>query len=366
MADWWAEVIIKPFQGLVKFQGGQPDIKITNHVVLTPGPADVHFTGSHPSLGLTLRPAPAAVSIAGGQPNVAIGQSLAPGPAAVSFTGGQPVVTNTQNKVLTPGPAAVSVAGGRPVVTVAFGEVDQVYTSGQLAAVTAAAFPAGWTTYGTGVYVKGIGAGGKGVTGQAGVNSTNYSGGAGGAGFDEVFIPIATILAAGSSFNARYGVKNSDGNATNRSSIFSVGALSLTAGGANTTTPGTCTIAGVTGVTTHNGLGPGLNSAVFAGAGGGQSNGIGGFATAAGSPGGNSPTKTGGASNAGVPTDAAILEAGAGGGGGLTDNSGASSVGQVGAHGGKFGGGGGAGGSGWAAGAAGGVGGDGGLRLRWV
>lgn len=254
---------------------------------------------------------------------------------------------------------------GSSLIWTSFTPFTEVYTSGQLAAITNKPFDSGWVAGGTGVYVKGIGAGGRGNAGQSSVNTAAHPGGAGGAGFDEVFIPKAAVTAAGSAYNAKYGIGGNDGVAA-ADTEFSVGALILRAGGANYTNVGKCTVTGITGVTQNNGAAPGANSTGFYGAGGGQSNGAGGFATANGLPGGNSTTVTGGVGNGGTPLAAAVLEAGAGGGGGLTNNSGGSAVGGNGGTGGKFGGGGGAAGNGWAAPGTAGLGGDGGLRLRWV
>lgn len=248
-----------------------------------------------------------------------------------------------------------------------FTEVVQVYAPGQLAAVTAAAFPTNWAAAGTGVWVKEIGAGGKGLP-NAGGNSGNVNGGAGGAGIDEVFIPKATILAAGSAFNAKYGLGGNDGN-TNRHSEFSVGAsLLLRAGGAVNDTPGTCTVTGVTISTAHDGAAPGVASTGFYGAGGGYGAGSGFFGGAQGGTGGNSPTRSGtvGGAPPSSPTAAALLEAGAGAGGGNALATDQANVGYPGAVGGFPGGGGGGGGSGWNSGSPGGNGGNGGLRLRWV
>lgn len=281
-----------------------------------------------------------------------------------AFVTGSPRVWNGTAFVL---PKAMHVWDGTKFVQVwsSFAPFTEVYTSGQLAAVANKAFSSDWVAAGTGLYVKGIGAGGRGNPGQSSVNTAAHPGGAGGAGFDEVFILKATLLAAGSAFNAKYGVGGNDGAAASNTE-FSVGTLLLRAGGANFTTAGVCTVVGVTGVTQHNGAAAGANSTGFYGAGGGQSNGAGGFSAANGNPGGNSPTVAGGASNGGTPPSASVLEAGAGGGGGFTNNAGGSSVGGNGGTGGKFGSGGGGAGNGWAAPGGAGNGGDGGLQLRWV
>ncbi len=260
--------------------------------------------------------------------------------------------------------------------TAAFPEVVQVYTSGGLAAVAGQAFPTGWQVAGTGVWVKGIGAGGRGNAGGP-INSGYSLGGAGGAGFDEVFISKAAILAAGSTFSAKYGIGGND-TTDARHTEFAVGsAILLRAGGANGTAVGTCTVTGVAGVSTYNGMAPvagnnpGTNSTGPAGASGGNGGSAPGGSQNAGTKGGDSATRTGGAGgtaagNGATPPDAAVLDGGAGGGGGSGNAITYPVKGGNGAKGGKFGGGGGGAGSGWDTPGTRGDGGDGGLRLRWV
>lgn len=96
--------------------GAAPTVTATQHHFLTPTGASLSLIGSHPALGVTLRPAGASLSVTGGTPTVTLNQIVTPTPASLTVSGSAPTVTTPQT--ITPTPGAVTVTGSAPTVTV--------------------------------------------------------------------------------------------------------------------------------------------------------------------------------------------------------------------------------------------------------
>lgn len=85
---------------------------------VTPLPASLVITGSHPALDTTVRPAAALVVVVRGTPVVAATahKLLTPTPAGLGITPAAPVVTATANVFVAPAPASLLIFPGTPVL----------------------------------------------------------------------------------------------------------------------------------------------------------------------------------------------------------------------------------------------------------
>ncbi|UAW08499.1 minor tail protein [Mycobacterium phage MadMen] len=115
MPGWIVETIITPAPAAMTVAGGQPPVEATQHVLLQPAAAALTITGGQPLSGPVAIPTAAALTITGGQPQLRQSRILEPAPAALTITGGQPSVI--KNTIITPTKASLTVTGGTPTVT---------------------------------------------------------------------------------------------------------------------------------------------------------------------------------------------------------------------------------------------------------
>ncbi|AIM40410.1 minor tail protein [Mycobacterium phage Soul22] len=115
MPGWIVETIITPAPAAMTVAGGQPPVEATQHVLLQPAAAALTITGGQPLSGPVAIPTATTLTITGGQPQIRQARILEPSATTLTITGGQPVVTQATR--LTPAAAAMTLTGGQPVVT---------------------------------------------------------------------------------------------------------------------------------------------------------------------------------------------------------------------------------------------------------
>ncbi|UJE15573.1 minor tail protein [Mycobacterium phage Madiba] len=114
MPGWIVETIITPAPAAMTVAGGQPPVEATQHVLLQPAAAALTITGGQPLSGPVAIPAATTLTITGGQPQIRQARIIEPAAAFIGVSGGQPAVTQLTR--LTPGAAAIAVTGGQPTI----------------------------------------------------------------------------------------------------------------------------------------------------------------------------------------------------------------------------------------------------------